>query len=285
MFKIEDLHFKYPTNKEETIKGISFEIKDGEIFGFLGPSGAGKSTTQKLLIKLLKGFDGRVEYAGRNIEEYADEFYEEIGVGFEMPVHFSKLTAYENLEFFTRLYKKQADIDALLKRVGLYEYKDKKVAEYSKGMKMRLNFIRALVNDPKVLFIDEGTNGLDPMNAHILKDMMREFRDNGGTIFFTTHLMTDAEELCDRVAFIADGEIKEIAAPRDLKIKYGKRILIVEYKEKGKIKKEEFDMNHLKDNEAFINLIKKKDIETIHSGETTLDEIFIKVTGVKLDEK
>ncbi|AUD62817.1 ATP-binding protein [Tenericutes bacterium MO-XQ] len=282
MFKVENLHFKYPKNKEETIKGISFEIARGEIFGFLGPSGAGKSTTQKILIKLLDQYEGMISYNGKNIQELGDEFYENIGVSFEMPIHFSKMTAMENIEFFLKLYKKQNDVESLMKKVGLWEDRDKMVSEYSKGMKIRLNIVRALLNSPEMLFLDEPTNGLDPTNAMILKDMIRVFKEEGGTVFITSHIMNDIDQLCDRVAFIVDGQIKEIDSPRNLKIKYGKRLLKVEYNEDHQTKTEEFSLDNIGKNKAFLDLLQTKTIETIHSGETTLEDIFIMVTGVEL---
>ena len=137
MFKVENLRFTYPKNSTETIQGISFEIAKGEIFGFLGPSGAGKSTTQKILIKLLDKYQGLISYNGKNIAELDHSFFEEIGVSFEMPIHFSKMTAMENINFFLKLYKKNADVEQLMKRVGLWEDRDKMVGEYSKGMKIR----------------------------------------------------------------------------------------------------------------------------------------------------
>lgn len=284
MFKVENLTFKYPKNSENTIKGISFEINPGEIFGFLGPSGAGKSTTQKILIKLLNDYQGDIEYVGKDLKSYRNEFFEEIGVGFEMPVQFSKLTAYENLNFFKKLYKSTDDIDELLKKVGLYEDRDKLVGEYSKGMKMRLNFIRAFLNKPKILFLDEPTNGLDPKNSRIVKDIILDFKNNGGTVFLTSHIMGDVDELCDRVAFIAEGKITEIDSPRSLKLKYGKRTVTVEYRENKELIKKVYTLDNLKDNEELFSILKTKDVETIHSGETTLEEIFIKVTGVALNE-
>lgn len=282
MFKVENLRYTYPKNKEKTIKGISFEIKKGEIFGFLGPSGAGKSTTQKIMIKVLENFDGGIYYNNKSITEFKDDFYENIGVSFEMPIHFSKMTALENIEFFTKLYKKNADIEELMKKVGLWEDRDKMVGEFSKGMKIRLNFIRAMLNDPEMLFLDEPTNGLDPKNAMILKDMVKTFRDNGGTVFITSHIMADIDQLCDRVGFIVDGKIIELDSPRNLKIKYGKRVLKLEYKENNKTITKEFPMDEIGKNKEFLELLQTKDIETIHSGETTLEDIFIKVTGVAL---
>jgi len=284
MYQINNLTFRYPKNKEDTIKGISFEIRDGEIFGLLGPSGVGKSTTQKILTKLLDGYEGEILYKGKNLKSYNKSYYEEIGVGFEMPVHFSKLTAAENIDFFKKLYKSPIDTDDLLRRVGLYEDRNKKVSEFSKGMKVRLNFVRAMISNPKMLFLDEPTNGLDPHNSRILKDIIKEYKENGGTVLLTTHLMNDVDELCDRIAFMANGEIVEIDTPKNLKLKYGERKVEVEYRDGEEIKKESFDLDSLKDDNRFINIIKTREILTIHSKEMTLDDIFIKVTGVSTHE-
>lgn len=285
MFKVENMTYRYPKNEEDTIKGISFEIKKGEIFGFLGPSGAGKSTTQKILIKILEDYKGKITYNQKDILDFKDDFYENIGVSFEMPIHFSKMTAMENVEFFLKLYKKNADVEELMKRVGLWEDRDKMVGEYSKGMKIRLNIVRALLNSPEMLFLDEPTNGLDPKNAMILKDMIREFRENGGTVFITSHIMSDIDQLCDRVAFIVDGKIIEMDSPRNLKIKYGKRTMNIEYQENGNTVRKEFSMDNIGKNTEFLNLLQTKEIETLHSGETTLEDIFIQVTGVQLSNE
>lgn len=285
MFSVKDLRFTYPKNQAPTIKGISFDIKKGEIFGFLGPSGAGKSTTQKILIKLLDRYEGAIYYDGKSLQELDQSFFENIGVSFEMPIHFSKLTAIENIEFFKKLYKKNIDVESLMKKVGLWEDRDKLVSEYSKGMKIRLNFIRAMLNDPEMLFLDEPTNGLDPANAMVLKNLIKTYKQNGGTVFITSHIMADIDQLCDRVAFIVNGEIKEMDSPRNLKIKYGQRTIKVEYKEAGLTKSQTFPMDQFGQNKAFIELIQTKDVETIHSGETTLEEIFIEVTGVGLNHE
>ncbi|NLU53329.1 MAG: ABC transporter ATP-binding protein [Clostridiaceae bacterium] len=281
-FNVENLCFKYPSSKENVIKGITFDVHEGEIFGLLGPSGAGKSTTQKILIKLLENYTGSIKYFGKDLKTINNSFYEEIGVGFEMPVHFSKLTALENMKYFAGFYKKTADIQELMERVGLWEYRDVKVAEFSKGMKVRLNFVRAMLNNPRVLFLDEVTNGLDPKNARIIKDMIAEYRAKGGTVFLTTHLMNDVEQLCDRVAFCVNGKLMEISTPRDLKIKYGKREVKVEYRDNGTISSASFPLDGIGDNEEFLKLLKSGKVETIHSGETSLEEIFIIVTGVEL---
>ena len=285
MFQVKDLYYRYPKQSQDVIKGISFDIKEGEIFGFLGPSGAGKSTTQKIMIKILEDFRGSISYNGKNITEFKDDFYEDIGVSFEMPIHFSKMTALENIEFFMKLYKRNGNIEELMKRVGLWDDKDKMVGEFSKGMKIRLNIVRALLNEPKMLFLDEPTNGLDPTNAKILKDMIREFKEQGGTVFITSHIMADIDQLCDRVAFIVDGQIKELDSPRNLKIKYGKRSMTLEYKEDGQTLSKEYPMDGIGQNKEFLELLQTKEIETLHTGETTLEDIFIKVTGVALDDE
>ncbi len=281
-FNVKDLRFRYPSSREDVIKGITFDVLEGEIFGLLGPSGAGKSTIQKILVKLLEGYMGSIEYFGISLRSMNSSFYEEIGVGFEVPVHFSKLTALENMRFFSGFYKETADIQELMERVGLWEYRDIRVGEYSKGMKVRLNFVRAMLNNPRVLFLDEVTNGLDPKNARIIKDMIAEFRAKGGTVFLTTHLMNDVEQLCDRVAFCVNGGLVEISTPRDLKLKYGKREVKVEYRENGTIANAVFPLDGIGFNDEFHQLLKTEKIETIHSGETSMEEIFIIVTGVEL---
>lgn len=279
MFKVENLHFSYPKNDQETIRGLDFEIQSGEIFGLLGPSGVGKSTTQKILIKILKNYQGEIFYKGKNLKEYGQEFYEEIGVGFEIPVHFSKLTAMENLNFFQKLYKNQNNIEELLKRVGLYEDRNKKVAEFSKGMKVRLNFVKALINHPTMLFLDEPTAGLDPKNARIIKNLIKEYKEDGGTVILTTHLMNDVEELCDRVAFMANGKVVEIDSPKNLKIEHGQRVVDVEFEANGGTETESFPLDDLKENQQFFDVVNNHRIITMHSKENTLDDIFIELTG------
>lgn len=283
IFEVRNLAYTYTKNNIKAIDGISFDVHQGEIFGLLGPSGAGKSTTQKLLIRLLEHYEGSIIYKGRDLKNYSNEFYEDIGVGFELPVHFSKLSAMENMKFFARLYSSSAPIEPLLKSVGLFEDKDRLVSTFSKGMKVRLNFVRAMLNNPNILFLDEATNGLDPKNARILKEQIRAFKNSGGTVILSTHLMSDVEELCDRVAFISEGKIKEISTVRELKQRYGRRELNIEYTLGGTLKNEVFSLEGIGENEAFNTILKNYPIESLHSGETSLDEIFIKVTGDTTD--
>lgn len=286
MIEVENLFFKYSTKSEDTIKGLSFSVSKGEIFGFLGPSGAGKSTTQKILIGILKKYRGSVKINNTELRKIKRAFYEKIGVSFELPNLYTKFSALENLQFFKSLYSgKTLDPMMLLESVGLEKDAKARVSDFSKGMKMRLNFCRSLLNDPDLLFLDEPTSGLDPVNAKIVKDIVLQKKSEGKTIFLTTHNMTVADNLCDRVAFIIDGNIKVIDSPRDLKVQNSTKKLIVEYRNpKNILSSEEFDITGLGSNNKFLNLLKEKEheIETIHTQEATLEDIFIKTTGGSL---
>lgn len=283
MIEVRNLTYTYPKSRVEAVSNISFSVKNGEIFGFLGPSGAGKSTTQKLLIKLIRGYSGNVEVLSHPLSKWNGDFYAQIGVGFELPNHYLKLTGEENLKLFASFYPKVAHkpID-LLKMVELDEHANKPVESYSKGMKMRLNFVRALMHDPQLLFLDEPTSGLDPGYSRMIKDIIIDLKNKGKTIFLTTHNMHDADELCDRVAFMADGELKLIGTPRDLKLQHGSRKVRVELRDNGAIGKEEFDFNGLAENAAFLKAIASPNLQAIHSCEESLEDVFMRTTGKKL---
>lgn len=282
MIKVENLFYTYESNSKPTVKNLSFEIGKGEIFGFLGPSGAGKSTTQKILNGILTGYRGSALFDGKEIADLGTSFYERIGVVFELPNLYSKFTALENLEYFGALYSGETeDPNFLLEMVGLKEFTHKRVGEFSKGMKMRLNFCRGLLNKPEMLFLDEPTSGLDPVNAKLIKDIIRQKQKKGVTIFLTTHNMFTADELCDRVAFLTDGEIRLCDPPRKLKLAYGEKSIHVEWKEKDQHTSGTFSFDDLKSG-TLINILKTRDIETIHTNEATLEDIFIKTTGQEL---
>lgn len=293
MITVQNLIYSYPKTSTQTIKGVSFEVNEGEVFGFLGPSGAGKSTAQKILTKLLKNYGGNIFMKNGNsnkeLREWKNEYYNQVGVGFELPNHYSKLSALENLQFFASFYDlKKHNINQhlmqLLESVGLEKDAKKKVADFSKGMKMRLNFVRALIHNPPILFLDEPTSGLDPVNGKIIKDIILTLKKEGKTIILTTHHMNDAEQLCDRVAFMVEGQIPLIDSPKNLKEKYGKRTLKVEYSqnEKATRQNEDFKLENLGQNEDFQKLIQQNYIQSMHSQEATLEDIFIEVTGKKL---
>ncbi|HYE11768.1 MAG TPA: ABC transporter ATP-binding protein [Patescibacteria group bacterium] len=283
MIKVKDLEFTYAGAGEKTLKGLDFELGKGEVLGFLGPSGAGKSTTQKILIGILKDYKGQVKVFDKELNRLGTDYYEKIGVSFELPNLYSKFTALENLDFFRALYSVSTESpEKLLDMVGLLESKNMRVSEFSKGMKMRLNFCRAFLNNPDLIFLDEPTSGLDPVNAKKIKDIILEKKQRGKTIFLTTHNMNVAEDLCDRVAFIVNGEIKLIDSPRQLKLDRGKKVVRVEYQEQGKMEFKEFDIAEIGSNQKFAALLREKQIETIHTQEATLEDIFIQVTGRSL---
>jgi fluoroquinolone transport system ATP-binding protein len=283
MIKVEGLSYTYPGTDRPVLKDISFNVGKGEIFGFLGPSGAGKSTTQKVLNGLIRGFEGKVQINGSNPGKKERSFYEKIGVAFEFPNLYLKLTALENLELFASFFKSETrNPEELLEMVELSEDKHTRVEAFSKGMKMRLNFIRALLNNPEMLFLDEPTAGLDPGNARIMKDIILDLQNRGATIFLTTHHMADAEELCDNIAFMVEGTLPVIDSTENLKLKHGRKVVKLSYHEKGKTKSQDFSLIKLSENTEFMELIRTREIETIHTLEASLEEIFIKVTGHRL---
>lgn len=283
MITVHNLTFSYARTSRPAIAGLDFTIEPGEIVGFLGPSGAGKSTTQKILIGLLKGYKGRVSVFGKDLSDWRADYYERIGVSFEVPNHFLKLTALENLSYFRSLYSgKTLEPQTLLEMVDLAQDGRTLVSQYSKGMKNRLNVARALLNDPELLFLDEPTSGLDPVNARRIKDIIKQQQQAGKTIFLTTHNMTVADELCDRVAFIVEGRIPLIDAPRALKLEYGQPRVRVEYLANQHTERQEFPLQGLGDNADFVDLLRRTEVQTIHTQEATLEEIFIQVTGKSL---
>ena len=280
MISVKDLSFSYTSRP--FIKNTSFEVKSGEIFGFLGPSGAGKSTLQKILTGLLTGYKGSVTVNGEEAGHHSDGFYENIGVDFEFPSLYEKLTARENLSFFASLYKKHKDIDLLLSSVGLLNDADKKAGEFSKGMKSRLNFIKALLHDPQLLFLDEPTSGLDPSNSRTMKDLILEENARGKTIILTTHNMYDATELCDRVAFIVDGSIKALDTPGNLIMGRGASKLSYTYVENGEERSAETPLGGTSGDEKLMMLLRENRLRSIHSTEPTLNDIFLELTGRRL---
>jgi len=283
MIQVRDLTYMYPKADRPAIRGLGFDVGRGEIFGFLGPNGAGKSTTQKILIGLLREFTGTVSTLGTPLGDWGPDFYEHVGVAFEFPNHYLKLTGLENLKYFRALYDEGTrSPEDLLERVDLVDAANMPVSQYSKGMKSRLSIARSLLNDPELLFLDEPTTGLDPSSARRIQELIREQRDGGTTVFLTTHDMAAADHLCDRVAFILDGEIALIDTPRNLKLRGGDRRLRIEYVGTEGPEEREFTLEGIGENREFLQLLQIPEIETIHTLEATLEDIFVEVTGSQL---
>lgn len=284
MINVRHLTYTYPGTTNPAVRDLSFHVTSGEIFGFLGPSGAGKSTTQRILTGLLPGYEGAVAVFDRPLAAWGNEYFERIGVSFELPNHFLKLTARENLRYFARLYQGATrSPQELLALVGLGEDGDVAVGQYSKGMKNRLTVARALLHDPDLLFLDEPTAGLDPVNARRIRALIRQQQIRGKTIFLTTHDMGVAEALCDRVAFIVEGEIKVIGSPWQLKRAHGRATVQVTYRQNGQgSASREFPLAGLGENGHFLDLLRHHPVETIHTQEATLEDVFVRVTGREL---
>jgi fluoroquinolone transport system ATP-binding protein len=280
MIIVENLYHSYSKDENYAVKNVSFEIAKGEVFGFLGPSGAGKSTTQGVITGLLPLQKGNVRVAEYDLKHPKREMFNKIGVSFEQSNVYGNLTALENLEFYRKLFDVPTrDPLELLKIAGLDNVGKKKAGEFSKGMKHRLTFVRSMLNSPEIWFLDEPTTGLDPAIANQIKDIIKSENDKGVTVFLTTHNMYIADELCDRVAFIIDGEIKLIDSPRSLKLQYGEKLVEVEYRDDDAVKKEKLSLVIEEDKKKLSALINSGKIELMHTMEATLEEIFIKVTG------
>lgn len=280
MIEVKDLYFSY--SKKPFLENINFSVQPGQIFGFLGPSGAGKSTLQKILTGLISSYTGEVRIGGIESKHHDNRFYENIGVDFEFPTLYEKFTARQNLQYFGSLYKKSLrSIDRLLEMVSLQNDGDKKVADYSKGMKSRLNFIKALIHDPEILFLDEPTSGLDPTNSQLMKDIILEEKNKGKTVILTTHNMYDATELCDQVAFIVNGKVSALDSPHNLIMSKGAAKIRYSYQEGGE-KTNECLLSDTATDQKLNELIRANKLLSIHSSEPTLNDIFIDITGRSL---
>jgi len=271
--EVKNLTYSYD-GKTNAVDNLSFEVKQGEVFGFLGPSGAGKSTTIKLLTRLIPPPPNTVYLLGQDMSKANHHFYKKIGIAFENDVLYPTLTGFENLYFHAQVYGVgKAEVEEILKEMDLFRAKDKKAAEYSKGMKTRLVLARALITKPEILFLDEPTSGMDPEIAAYLRDFILKMNKQGTTMFVTTHDMNEAEKLCDRIAFFNKGKIVELDSPGSYKKRYGKRNIVLEYKGETKVFNRDDDVTEL------LKIMKENEWNSIHSQEATLEEIFIKVVG------
>ncbi|CAN5874116.1 ABC transporter ATP-binding protein [soil metagenome] len=276
--EVRDLAYTYPGGAVPAVHDMAFVVERGEIFGFLGPSGAGKTTTQQIIIGLLRGWTGQVRVLGRDVTQWRGELYDHIGVSFELPAGYVRLTVREDLEHFALLHgTAPRDLDELLDAVGLAAARDRPVGALSKGMRVRLNLARAIAHRPQVLFLDEPTSGLDPVTARSIRAVIAGERDRGATVFVTTHDMTTADSLCDRIAFVVDGQITACDRPRNLKLSTAPRQIRVEYRDGEGLHSRLFNLDAT--DGALAHLLATTTVETVHSAEATLDDVFAHVTG------
>jgi len=275
----ENLTYKY--GDLVAVDHINFSVAEGEIFGFLGPNGAGKSTTVKVLTAQMKPKEGTAKVLGMDVATNVRAVQSQIGVCFELPNMYEQMSALENLKLFARLFGTE-DFDGydLLHRVDLAGREKDRVENYSKGMRQRLMVARALVSKPKVLFLDEPTSGLDPTSAEGIRDIIRKESQRGATVFLTTHDMTEAGELCDRVAFMNQGKLVALDTPHNLKLKYGRRALKAQVAGKsGDLEDREVVMDTPDTAKAVEQLFSSEKVVTVHSEEATLGAIFMQITG------
>ncbi len=281
MIEVEDLTFSYGKDKE-ALHGLSFTVADGEIFGFLGPNGSGKSTTQKILTGILKRYGGSVTLFGKDLKNaHTQEFFRNIGVLFEFPYLYANLSALDNLRYFASFYPKEQlrDPEELLDELEFKrDFLRKPVSSYSKGMRQRVSMARALISNPRLLFLDEPTSGMDPTGAVLFRSIIEKERQKGTTIFITTHNMFDADLLCDRVALLSNGNIAALDTPRNLKEQNSSRSIAVSYLHQGRRREATITAPELKNGFPFAY----DEIVSIHSQEPTLEDIFIQYTGRRL---
>ncbi|RKV96636.1 MAG: ABC transporter ATP-binding protein [Streptococcus sp.] len=260
---------------KNALNKINFEIKEGEIFGFLGPSGSGKTTMINILTGQLLQDGGNSQLLGKDSYSLNSTDLEKIGIVSDKSGFYEKLSLEKNLLLYAKLYGVNLNrVDELLNKVGLLESKSVLAEQLSTGMKQRMLLARALINQPKILFLDEPTSGLDPTTSKSIHELLVDLKENGTTIFLTTHDMNEATLLCDNLALLNKGKLIEQGNPADIIQKYNtnKRIKIIYKNREERI----FDFSEL-------TKLNVDDIISIHSCEPTLEEIFIELTGEKLN--
>jgi len=263
------------------VDDVSFQVGAGEIFGLLGPNGAGKSTTVKMLTGQLRPSGGSIGVLGLDAVGDVAAFQARIGVCFEEKNLYTAMTGRENLKFFASLFGiKSFDAAPLLERVDLAARGDDRVADYSKGMRQRLMMARALVNTPEVLFLDEPTDGLDPVSARTIQEMIRQEAARGAAVVLTTHDMYEADTLSDRVAFINQGSILAMDAPEALKLRHGQRSVRIRSRGDGDAVEETvIPLEGPDAADRVQRAVAELDLLTIHTEEATLEDVFVAYAG------
>ncbi|HXS35365.1 MAG TPA: ABC transporter ATP-binding protein [Flavipsychrobacter sp.] len=214
IIKVNNLVKKY--GDFMAVKGISFEVKEGEIFGLLGPNGAGKTTTLEIIETLREKTSGEIWVDGKNLDKEPQAIKNVIGVQLQAAGYYPNLNLKQVIALFAGLYNREVDPMKLLDMVNLREKAKNKFKELSGGQKQRFSIATTLINEPKIIFLDEPTTGLDPQARRNLWDLIKQLRERGATVVLTTHYMDEAEELCERVAIIDSGEIISLNTPSEL---------------------------------------------------------------------
>ena len=262
------------------VDDVSFSMPPGEILGFLGPNGAGKSTTIKMLTGQLKPDEGTIEILGMNMPAQRETIQARLGVCFEEKNLYVSMTGGENLVFFAKLFGvPDFKPEPLMERVGLSARLDDRVSEYSKGMRQRLMMARALINTPDVLLLDEPTDGLDPVSAISIRDLIRGEADRGAAVVLTTHDMHEADTLSDRVAFINQGTILTIDTPDNLKLAHGQRSVRIRTRDGDGVDEVVIPLDEAGAEDRIKDAVSAEGLMTIHTEEATLEDIFVEYAG------
>ena len=269
-------------NSRRAVDDISFTVEAGEIFGFLGHNGAGKTTSIRMLTGQLRPTSGHARVAGCNIITEQRRLKPLIGVVSETQNLYERMSARENLTFAARLYGTNTNrIDEALDQVGLLDRANDNVQQYSNGMKQRLLIARSLLHHPQIIFLDEPTRGLDPIVGRDIRRLVQDLSREGITVFLTTHYMEEADQLCNRIAFISAGKIVALDTPDNLKMAHGQKSLQVRLKDGQRLM---IPLDDQDSGEKIKQLVTSGQIRTLHSAEATLEEVFIQMTGRKLTE-
>src|SRR5579864_1069295 len=275
MIEVEALSKHYGAVK--AVDGISFQVKRGEIFSLLGHNGAGKTTTIRMLTCRIKPTSGIACVAGFNCTSDPDRIKPRINLVSQDQNLYERMTGRDNLAFFAGIYGAPANrVDELIRVVGMTEVARRRVKTYSGGMKQRLLIARALINDPEVLFLDEPTAGLDPASAKEVRTLIKDLSTAGTTVFLTTHYMEEADELSDRVAFLAHGKIVALDTPQELKLRYGHRTANVLLEDRSKTT---ISLGSVDDAARMASWMRDGKVLTVHSQEGTLEDVFIALAG------
>lgn len=282
MIEAHNLHKVFDT--KIAVKDVSFSINEGEIFGFLGHNGAGKTTTIRMLTGQIHPTQGYATIAGLNSATEQNLIKPFIGVVSDTQNLYERMTGYENLKLFADLFEvKKTRVSEVLDLVQLKSRSKDKVETYSNGMRQRLLIARALLHEPDIIFLDEPSRGLDPTSAKDIRQAIKDLAHSGVTIFLTTHNMEEAEDLCNRIAFIKKGEIKALDTPEKLKIEHGNPSVLVIF-EDGEKATFPLSNSNAKDMIGFLSRFGNKQIKKIHSQEASLEDVFIKLVGLEAEQ-
>ncbi|MDP9340126.1 MAG: ABC transporter ATP-binding protein [Acidobacteriota bacterium] len=300
ILQVENLYKRY--GDVEAVRGVSFNVEEGEVFGLLGPNGAGKTSTVEILEGLRTPDSGRVSVCGLDPQVSPQELKHEIGAALQATSLPDKLRVMEALRLFSSFYRRKRSPEELLKRFGLEEKRDTFYSQLSGGQKQRLALAMALVNDPKVLFFDEPTSGLDPQVRREIYDIIAELRSEKKTIVMTTHYIEEAERLCDRVAIVDHGQVIALGTPRELKERSGDKTRLevrlarpepqevlksLDGVSECRILGESYVLQCQRPPQAIVSLVKHLEAQgneliSLEIATPSLEDVFIELTGRRL---